>query len=76
MAQNEHVYAICCQLEAGDDISGQKAQTIEDYVVVNVKVARSSSFRDIFATADIDINDSIKRNRFCFSLKNGKELAE
>ena len=48
MTQNEHLYAICCRPEVVDDvISDQNVKTIEGYVVVNVKVASSSNFRDI-----------------------------
>ena len=68
MTQNEHVYAICCRQEVGDDvISSRNAKTVEGYVLVHFEVA--SSFRDIpknhFMT---DIDDSIKRKRFRVSL--------
>ena len=34
MTPNEHVYAICCRLEVGDDvISGHNVKTVEDYVL-------------------------------------------
>ena len=42
MTQNEHVYAICCQPEVGDDvISGKNVKTIECYAVLNIEVASS-----------------------------------
>ena len=49
MAQNEHVYAICCQPEvAGDDvISSENVNTVDGYATLNFEVASFSSFRDI-----------------------------
>ena len=77
MAQNEHVYAICCPPEAaGEAISSENVKTIEGYVVLNFEVASFRSFRDIkkihFVTAKADIDDSIKRKRIRISLKNEK----
>ena len=46
MTQNEHVYAIFCRPEAaGDVISGGNVNTIDGYVVLNLKAASGSSFR-------------------------------
>ena len=51
MAQNKHVYVICCQLEVADDvISGQNVKTGEGYAVLNFEVANFSSFRDVKKT--------------------------
>ena len=48
LTQNEHVYAISCRPEVGDDvISGGGVKTIEGYVVLKFEVASSNSFRDI-----------------------------
>ena len=48
MTQNEHVNAIFCPLEVGDDvISDQNINSIEGYVLLNFEAASSSSFRDI-----------------------------
>ena len=45
MTQNEHVYAICCRPEEGDDvISGQNGKTIDDYVSVNFQVVNTGGF--------------------------------
>ena len=57
MAQNEHVYAICCRPElAGVVISGENVKTVEGYAMLNFEVASFSSFRDIpenhFVTAE------------------------
>ena len=44
MTQNEHVYAICCQMEAaGDVISNRSEKTIHSYVALNLEVASSTS---------------------------------
>ena len=48
MAQNEHVYAICCRPEVDNDVlSGGSVKTIDGYALENLEVASSSSFRDI-----------------------------
>ena len=48
MTQNEHVCAICCQLEApGDGVSGENVENIECYAVLNFEVVTSGDFRDI-----------------------------
>ena len=45
MAQNEHVYAICCRPEvAGDVISGEDVKTTSGYAMLNLEVASFSSF--------------------------------
>ena len=80
MTQSEHVCAICCRPEVGDDdvISGRNVKTLEGYLVVNFEVARSNSFeifpQNHFVTAAsmVDIDDSIKRKRFRVSLRNCK----
>ena len=59
MTQNEHVYAICCCPEVDDDvISGRNVKTIAGYIVVDFKVASSSSFRDfpkrLFCDGEVD----------------------
>ena len=71
MTQNEHVYAIYCRPEVTCDvISGENVKTIEGYAGLHFIF---SSFRDIpkkhFVTAEgaADIDDSIKRKRFCVS---------
>ena len=47
MAQNEQVYAICCQPEVDDDvISGRNKRTTQSYAVVNFEGASFSTFRD------------------------------
>ena len=46
MTQNEHRYAICCRLEAYDDvISRRNMITIQGYVMVNFKGASFTTFR-------------------------------
>ena len=74
MAQNLHVCTISFRLEVVVDvISGRNVNTLESYLVVYFEVDSSDSFRDIkknhFVTAEADIDDSIKRKRFCVSLK-------
>ena len=47
MAQNEHVYAICCSPEVDDDvISGEDAETFPEYVRINLCVASFGSLRE------------------------------
>ena len=47
MTQNEHVYAICYRPKVGDDVvSGRNVKTILSHIVVTLKVASSTSFRD------------------------------
>ena len=47
MAQNEHVYAICCRPEAaGDIVSGEEVKTVEGYALLNFETANISSFRE------------------------------
>ena len=76
MTQNLHVCTIGCRPEVVCDvISGRSVKTMEGYLVISFEVASSISFQDIkknhFVTADVaaDIEDSIKRKRFCVSLK-------
>ena len=41
--QNEHVYAICCRPDVGDDvISVENVNTFEGYSVINLESAGSS----------------------------------
>ena len=78
MTQDLHVFAICCRPEGVYDvISGQRVNTIEGYIVENLEVASSNSFRDIkknpfvtAAEAAADIDDSISENAFAFRLIN------
>ena len=43
MAQNEHLYAICCRQEADDDvISGKDVDTFQCSACANLRVAVSS----------------------------------
>ena len=80
MTQNLHACTICFRLEVVyDGISGRNVKTIEGYLVINLEVASSSSFRDIKkslnhfvmakAVAAADTDDSIKRKHFRVSLK-------
>ena len=66
MAQNVHVYAICCRHElVGDVMSGENVTTIEGYVVLNFEVVSFVRLRysknHFVAAAEADIDDSIKR---------------
>ena len=48
MAQNKHVWAICCQPEvAGDVISTENVKTTEGYAVLNFEAAGISSSENI-----------------------------
>ena len=48
MTQDEHVCVICCRSKVDCYvISGQNVKTVLGYIVVNVEVASSSSFRYI-----------------------------
>ena len=48
MAQNEHVYAICCRPEvAGDFVADHYVDTIEGFSVLHFEADSLSSFRDI-----------------------------
>ena len=76
MAQNEHVYAICCRPKAaGEVISGGNVKTTEGYDVLNFETASFRSFRDItqknhfMTAAEADIDDNIKRKCIHVSLK-------
>ena len=45
MTKNEHVYAICCPPEVGDDIiSGRNVKTAERYDVAHLELASSGTF--------------------------------
>ena len=75
MAQKLHVGTIWFRAEVVYDvISGINVKTIQGYLVENLEVASSNSFRDIkkhfvMAAAEADIDDSIMRNRIRVSLK-------
>ena len=78
MTQNLHVCAICFRPEVVYEvISGRNIKTLEGYLVVNLEVAISNSFRDMKKiiswrrrrrrrTANIDDSE----NAFAFRLKN------
>ena len=75
MTQNEHVYAICCQLE----VAGHFPWKRKDYLVLwlfNLEVASFDSFRDIknhfvtaWAAAAVDMTIALSENAFAFRLK-------
>ena len=45
MAQNEHVYVICCRPEVvGEVICGENVKTIEGYAVLHFEAASFSGF--------------------------------
>ena len=44
MAHDGHVYAICCQREAADDVvSSVDVKTVEGYLVANYEIASFNS---------------------------------
>ena len=58
---------------ASDVISGENANTINGYTVLNFEVASFSSFQDIFKKHFVtaaDIDDRIKRKHIRVSLRN------
>ena len=66
MTQNEHVYVICCRLEAaGDVISGENVKTIECCTVLNFEAAVISSFKENqnqpFATSYFRLAVSVRK---------------
>ena len=79
MTQNEHVRAICCWLDADDDIvSGRNVETIKGNIVANFEVASSSGFRDFskWLFCDADVGDSSvnaicsQQQQFCLGVCN------
>ena len=76
MTQHLHVCTIFFLPEVVYDvISGRNVKAMDGNLVVNFEVAISNSFRDIpknhfvtAAVAEVDIDDSIKRQRYRISL--------
>ena len=70
MTQNGHIYVSCRQPEvAGVVISGRTVKTVQGYVVVNSKVAISSSFCDISKTIiHVSGMTALSENAYMFHL--------
>ena len=69
MTQNEHVYAICCQLEVDDDVtSGQNINTVQGYVVVKILKVLALILSEIFQKDhDSEVGDGSGRVNAIYS---------